>query len=250
MSLFLWISQCGRGGQARPPAGSRRRLPLPGPPLTPRLPLSISQSARRNPLQCKPLRTLKNLFYFPLPIYFSSLCLLPPPTARRRSDYNGRGGQDETNKANRVPSGPKGGFAGGKRGRDGGGGIEGPERQPAPRRGSRHKGHKGHNGRAGGGRIRGWRRGRRRGSSAEPPAPLPFQTPQREVKLQPPPPGSQRPLDSGARGREGYSWGLEKQSPGLGSSPSSGLYSAFLEHLLRARLCARPRGPTGERLTS
>lgn len=43
---------------------------------------------------------------------------------------------------------------------------------------------------------------------------------------------------------------LEKQSPGLGSSPSSGLYSAFLEHLLRARLCARPRGPTGERLTS
>lgn len=101
MNLFLWISQCSGPGQARP------LMPRPTPAPAPRPPLSISQSARQNPLQCKPLLNTGGSLLFSPPYLFMLALPLPSSHSPNKKRLNSRGGQkkDEQRQAFRAERG-------------------------------------------------------------------------------------------------------------------------------------------------
>lgn len=137
--------------RSRPSAPAGCLAPLPRPPL------SISQSARRNPLQCKPLLNTGGSLLFSPPYLFILALPLPSSHGSNKKRLNSRGGQKKMNKDKH--SGPNGGFSGGECGwQRWNVGLSGLKGGRFPAEDSTSSGHKGS----------GW------ASSAEPPTPAPF----------------------------------------------------------------------------
>lgn len=152
--------------RSRPSAPAGCLAPLPRPPL------SISQSARRNPLQCKPLLNTGGSLLFSPPYLFILALPLPSSHGSNKKRLNSRGGQKKMNKDKH--SGPNGGFSGGECGwQRWNVGLSGLKGGRFPAEDSTSSGHKGS----------GWGLLGRAANTCSL-----FRGHKREVKLQPPPP--------------------------------------------------------------